>query len=188
MGPKKLPIANSEWSYWRPDELQFVCIKLERVMGIEPTPSAWKAEVLPLNYTRRMPSTSIPTLPLVEGGGFEPPKAEPADLQSAPFGRSGTPPSILFVLHSEASVALDTAGRHPPPDEADCNHLAAIGPAKIKPVIVGHHPNSVNTIIGIQEQVTRAQLLASSRRYITRQGRSVLDREAAQLSVDRFLG
>jgi hypothetical protein len=27
-------------------------IKLERVMGIEPTSSAWKAEVLPLNYTR----------------------------------------------------------------------------------------------------------------------------------------
>ncbi len=26
--------------------------KLERVMGIEPTSSAWKAEVLPLNYTR----------------------------------------------------------------------------------------------------------------------------------------
>jgi hypothetical protein len=26
---------------------------LERVMGIEPTSSAWKAEVLPLNYTRR---------------------------------------------------------------------------------------------------------------------------------------
>src|SRR3989344_1043397 len=25
---------------------------LERVMGIEPTSSAWKAEVLPLNYTR----------------------------------------------------------------------------------------------------------------------------------------
>jgi hypothetical protein len=27
-------------------------LNLERVMGIEPTPSAWKAEVLPLNYTR----------------------------------------------------------------------------------------------------------------------------------------
>jgi hypothetical protein len=27
-------------------------LRLERVMGIEPTPSAWKAEVLPLNYTR----------------------------------------------------------------------------------------------------------------------------------------
>jgi hypothetical protein len=29
---------------------------------------------------------------MVVGGGFEPPKASPADLQSAPFGRSGTPP------------------------------------------------------------------------------------------------
>ena len=28
--------------------------KMERVMGIEPTTSAWKAEVLPLNYTRLM--------------------------------------------------------------------------------------------------------------------------------------
>ena len=29
---------------------------------------------------------------LVDGGGFEPPKAELADLQSAPFGHSGTRP------------------------------------------------------------------------------------------------
>ena len=29
---------------------------------------------------------------LVEGGGFEPPKSRTADLQSAPFGHSGTPP------------------------------------------------------------------------------------------------
>ncbi len=29
---------------------------------------------------------------MVEGGGFEPPKDEPSDLQSDPFGRSGTPP------------------------------------------------------------------------------------------------
>ena len=119
-------------------------------MGIEPTYSAWKAEVLPLNYTRinhnsanepsstrqgtrvlqqpgKQPTycpasyrqtlrlfgqvtlsdqqiaTSNFTQPhsceatsnfLVEGGGFEPPKVEPADLQSAPFGRSGTPPKI----------------------------------------------------------------------------------------------
>src|SRR5918995_1312353 len=28
---------------------------------------------------------------LVQGGGFEPPKAEPAGLQPAPFGHSGTP-------------------------------------------------------------------------------------------------
>ena len=89
---------------------------LERVMGIEPTPSAWKAEVLPLNYTRaawvspasagrpdaRANSNQIQHLRpsadrhrhiLVEGGGFEPPKAEPSDLQSDPFDRSGTPPN-----------------------------------------------------------------------------------------------
>lgn len=29
---------------------------------------------------------------MVEGDGFEPSKAEPADLQSDPFDRSGTPP------------------------------------------------------------------------------------------------
>ena len=32
---------------------------------------------------------------MVEGDGFEPSKAEPADLQSAPFGHSGTPPGGL---------------------------------------------------------------------------------------------
>ena len=37
---------------------------------------------------------SLATIVLVEGGGFEPPKVEPADLQSAPFGHSGTPPKI----------------------------------------------------------------------------------------------
>ena len=80
-------------------------------MGIEPTLSAWKAEVLPLNYTRpssfvyRQPpaqpkvpnppySRTVPASHMVEGGGFEPPKAEPTDLQSAPFDRSGTPPRL----------------------------------------------------------------------------------------------
>ena len=54
---------------------------MERVMGIEPTTSAWKAEVLPLNYARGACGSR---LNLVEGEGFEPSKAEPADLQSAP--------------------------------------------------------------------------------------------------------
>ena len=31
-------------------------------------------------------------------GGFEPPKASPADLQSAPFGRSGTSPQFQSAL------------------------------------------------------------------------------------------
>ena len=33
-------------------------------------------------------------LSLVEGGGFEPPKSLTTDLQSAPFGHSGTPPYL----------------------------------------------------------------------------------------------
>ncbi len=43
---------------------------------------------------------------MVEGGGFEPPKVEPADLQSAPFDRSGTPPKIKphILLEHSATV------------------------------------------------------------------------------------
>lgn len=53
-------------------------------MGIEPTRPAWKAGVLPLNYTRKKV--------MVEGEGFEPSKAEPTDLQSVPVDRLGIPP------------------------------------------------------------------------------------------------
>ena len=59
---------------------------------------------------------------MVEGEGFEPSKAEPADLQSAPFDRSGTQPNIfLWCRLSESnqsptdykSVALpDELKRH----------------------------------------------------------------------------
>jgi hypothetical protein len=59
---------------------------MERVMGIEPTSSAWKAEVLPLNYTRpgrqcltgqiiQFYARDTIRFEMVEGGGFEPPKA-----------------------------------------------------------------------------------------------------------------
>ena len=66
-----------------PAELQAHNLKkMERVKGIEPSRSAWKAGALPLSYTRI----------LVEGAGFEPAKALPTDLQSAPFSHSGTPP------------------------------------------------------------------------------------------------
>ena len=48
--------------------------KLERVAGIEPAYPAWKAGVLPLNYTRLQKPTPLTSYELVEGGGFEPPK------------------------------------------------------------------------------------------------------------------
>ena len=43
---------------------------LERVAGIEPAYSAWKAAALPLSYTRLF--NLLITDPLVEGAGFEP--------------------------------------------------------------------------------------------------------------------
>ncbi len=75
-------------------------------MGIEPTLSAWKAEVLPLNYTRIVFLSCL--FLKMEGGGFEPPKAEPSDLQSDPFGHSGTPPKNKrsIVLKQQEFVNL----------------------------------------------------------------------------------
>ena len=91
---------------------------MERMMRIELTLSAWKAEVLPLNYIRirwsgRRDSNSRPSpwqgdalplshfrikIKLVEGDGFEPSKAQLTDLQSAPFGHSGIPRYLLELM------------------------------------------------------------------------------------------
>lgn len=59
-------------------------LSMERAAGIEPASSAWKAEVLPLNYARMreppskrlQPSAgdTLRHLEMVQGGGFEPPK------------------------------------------------------------------------------------------------------------------
>ena len=57
---------------------------VERETGIEPALVAWKATVLPLNYSRagspalvrhQLVRPVIWSMELVEGGGFEPPKA-----------------------------------------------------------------------------------------------------------------
>jgi hypothetical protein len=48
---------------------------MERETGIEPAPLAWKAKVLPLNYSRTGNYTCHKTNLVVEGGGFEPPKS-----------------------------------------------------------------------------------------------------------------
>jgi hypothetical protein len=71
-------------------------------MGIEPMSSAWKAEVLPLNYTRRCTAPadlkpvpfSLHLEPVVwwRGKDSNLRRRKPADLQSAPVGRLGTPP------------------------------------------------------------------------------------------------
>ncbi len=105
--------------------------QLERAAGIEPAPSAWKAEVLPLNYarvtaaritSRRTPNDRQCPLPafipqhrpkpmLLKSGGerrirtFE---AYAADLQSAPFGHSGISPALAAHYASlQNTVKLD---------------------------------------------------------------------------------
>ena len=96
---------------------------LERAAGIEPASSAWKAEVIAIircpHPETRLPSSfcnkkrdfslfqfelanfsnqlrlHLRCQKVVVGEGFEPSKSVTADLQSAPFGRSGTPPDLM---------------------------------------------------------------------------------------------
>jgi hypothetical protein len=70
---------------------------LERVKGIEPSSSAWKAVALPLSYTRiRVLHSRYAILPEMVGEvGLEPTKLKAADLQSAPFATRDTPPYFL---------------------------------------------------------------------------------------------
>ena len=46
----------------------------------------------------KKPAVPGGTAGLVGAGGFEPPKSSTTDLQSAPFGHSGTLPYLLFLL------------------------------------------------------------------------------------------
>ena len=86
---------------------------MERVAGIEPAQPAWKAGVLPLNYTRLIFSALSALIPLrtsTGGGGWiRTTEACASDLQSDPFGHSGTPPirtrrgRLPWLFHSGAA-------------------------------------------------------------------------------------
>ena len=52
--------------------------------------------------------TILPSL-VVEEGGFEPPKRDATDLQSAPFGHSGTPPDMELVNGRSRASRVSTA-------------------------------------------------------------------------------
>lgn len=56
--------------------------------GLNCRPHPYQGCALPLSYRG-----------MVGGEGFEPSKAEPSDLQSDPFGRSGTPPNQAGILY-----------------------------------------------------------------------------------------
>ena len=73
MGLNGLEPSTSRLSGVRSNQLSyrpFSLLTMERVMGIEPTTSAWKAEVLPLNYTRNymaVPTGIEPAISCVTG-------------------------------------------------------------------------------------------------------------------------
>ncbi len=43
---------------------------------------------------------------MVVGEGFEPSKSVTADLQSAPFGRSGIPPGMICVFRQQVQMVV----------------------------------------------------------------------------------
>ncbi len=49
----------------------------------------------PFRFSYKKNRSKKPCSDLVEEGGFEPPKRNATDLQSAPFGHSGTPPYLV---------------------------------------------------------------------------------------------
>jgi hypothetical protein len=75
---------------------------------------------------------------LVEGAGFEPAKAEPSDLQSDPFGRSGTPPKKRRILRRLTNRVNQT------------NHLATLN---------GHNKIGADTRIRTLDLLITSQLL-----------------------------
>jgi hypothetical protein len=77
---------------------------MERVMGIEPTTSAWKAEVLPVNYTRIKRNEAVrkkkglpikgnrfSSVLLIPVAGVEPALLAEHDFESCASANSATP-------------------------------------------------------------------------------------------------
>jgi hypothetical protein len=91
------------------------CSAMERETGIEPASSAWKAEVLPLNYSRPARKSCLARRFRVACCWWREVdsnhrRRKPADLQSAPVGRLGIPPT-------KNAYCVDRAG--------NCQHLMA---------------------------------------------------------------
>ena len=69
-------------------------------MGIEPTLSAWKAEVLPLNYARALNS--------LEGVGFEPTKTLSRQIYSLfPLATREPLLSYLYIFPNKIMLVND---------------------------------------------------------------------------------
>src|SRR6185437_3904086 len=98
---------------------------MERETGIEPAPSAWKAEVLPLNYSRTgsvLWRTDYSVALKIDAAKFNwwrevdsnHRRRKPADLQSAPVGRLGIPPEWFSIISSTRPACGVLSLRHRP--------------------------------------------------------------------------
>src|SRR5687768_10885191 len=89
---------------------------MERVKGIEPSSSAWKAVALPLSYTRgwclRMQTAEAHGWWAEKDSNLR--RREPADLQSAPFGHFGIYPGARCRSDEVHSCENDKERSHRP--------------------------------------------------------------------------
>ena len=83
---------------------------MERAAGIEPASSAWKAEVIAIIRCTQCNSTELFYLENGGGGRIRTIEAFAADLQSAPFGHSGTPPNFIFYFYIIKNRMVPTTG------------------------------------------------------------------------------
>ena len=82
---------------------------MERETGIEPALVAWKATVLPLNYSRPGVFSNLKLWWREVDSNHR--RHEPADLQSAPVGRLGIPPGNSCLLPRCSRTAGDAKKR-----------------------------------------------------------------------------
>jgi len=85
-----------------PFRREWLQIRLSGRRDSNPPPTAWKAVALPDELLPHVSfcyfSTRSVTQKTVGREGFEPPKASPTDLQSAPFNHSGISPDLHHFL------------------------------------------------------------------------------------------
>ena len=84
----KRPLMSAVWRLWRNRK------KDGHMCGLR----EWDTTRRTYTGIRKTVTPDGVTVFLVEEGGFEPPKSVTTDLQSAPFGRSGTPPYEVVEL------------------------------------------------------------------------------------------
>ena len=123
---------------------------MERETGIEPAPSAWKAEVLPLNYSRDCN-------PLA--------RTAPAGVALSSRCCLLTPFPAAFPLPLPTAAAYLSAGRRPPKSCVNLQSFpASRAPRPMARMFSGFHPGGggwIRTNVGVSQQIYSLPPLAT---------------------------